>query len=143
MEATRSDGRPTRRLFQAQYRRNPSRCHRTIVSGRNAITFLRQLSTNRAKVIQNKRSVVLGRARHPACFIMAICCRRARFSNASTRCDFIDEQSDTNSAEIHENFVVAMLKPARKKSISSIRSSHRRNRSSDLYKLSPISHKEY
>lgn len=107
-------GRPPRRLFQAQYRRNPSRCHRTTVSGCIAITLSRQLATNREKAIQNKRSVLFGRARFTVRFNMTTCWRRARFSRASSRCDFSDEKSDATIARISANIMPVMVEPAGK-----------------------------
>lgn len=105
-------GRPAQPLFQAQYRQNPSRCHRTIVTGCNAIRFSGQLFTDREKATQNIRSIAVGRARFTERFNITTCCLRARFSRASTRCDFIDEKSDATTARITANFIASLLKPA-------------------------------
>lgn len=106
--------RPPRRLFQAQYPRNPSRCHRTTVSGCIAMTLSRQLATNRENAIQNKRSVLFGRARFTVRFNITTCCRRARFSRVNSRCHFSDEKSDATIARISANIMLLIVNPAGK-----------------------------
>lgn len=46
---------------------------------------------------------------------MTTCCRRARFSRTSSRCDFSDENSDATIARISANIMLPMLKPAAEK----------------------------
>jgi len=46
---------------------------------------------------------------------MKICYRRTRFSDASPRCDFIDEESDATTARSSANITLRMLKLAGKK----------------------------
>ncbi len=86
-------GRPMGRLFLVQYRRKPSRCHRTTVSGCKATSIFRQPLTKRAKTIQKKRSPRIGQIRFERDFIIGSRCRRARFSKASS-CR--DRQHDRN-----------------------------------------------
>lgn len=94
-------GRPMRRLFLAQCRRKPSRCHRTTVSGFKATSIFRQPLTKRAKTIQKKRSPRVGQIRFERDFIIASCCRRARFSKASSCRDRQHDLSHRTSKVAH------------------------------------------
>src|SRR5438309_3195241 len=59
-------GRPDRRrLFHAQYRRNPCRCQPTTVSGRTTCSECRQLVHSLDSKTQNIRSVSVSRGRGP------------------------------------------------------------------------------
>ena len=82
-------GRPTplRRLFRRQYRRKPSRCQRTTVSGCKACNIARHPPTYFENDTQNTRSIVDTRGRFTDCLSIASCWRSARFSSANWRRD--------------------------------------------------------
>src|SRR5437899_8758370 len=80
-------GRPhRRRLFHAQYRRNPCRCQPITVSGRTTCSVCRQLVHTLDNRTQKIRSICVSRGRGSRPFHTASCCRSARFSSANSRC---------------------------------------------------------
>ena len=109
------DGRPVRRDFYAQYRRNPSRRQWTTVSGLNAHSTLRHSGTVLAKTIQKMRSVFVGRTRFTERFSMMICWRRARFSKTTVRGLLAADAIDANRAQSSAKCMGRMLSLPTKK----------------------------
>ena len=77
-------GRPAAPCFerQVQYNANPFQCHRTIVSGLKTRIDSRHLCQIAERETQKSRSLRLKRAWRRSRFIIASCCRSARFSRA-------------------------------------------------------------
>jgi hypothetical protein len=81
-------GRPPRvRLVHLQYRANPLRCQRITVAGCTITKAVRHSGHTRASTTQNERSARLSLGRFAWRRRTASCCRRARFSSASSRRD--------------------------------------------------------
>ena len=93
-------GRPTcrRRLFQRQYRRKPSRCQRTTVSGCNMCNITRHSFTYFENNTQNKRSAAETRGRFTEGLSIVSCWRSAIFSSANWRRDWKREQTVVSTA---------------------------------------------